>query len=51
MAFTDEFPAMTGRFVKECDRDRTRDIRDVVTSPSDNISMTIRFVGGLTTTR
>ena len=25
--FTDEFPTMTGRFVKECDRDLTRDIR------------------------
>ncbi len=25
--FTDEFPSMTGRFVKECDRDLTRDIR------------------------
>ena len=25
--FTDEFPTMTGRFVKECDRDLTRDVR------------------------
>ena len=25
--FTDEFPTMSGRFVKECDRDVTRDLR------------------------
>ena len=25
--FTDEFPTMAGRFVKECDRDLTRDLR------------------------
>ena len=25
--FTDEFPTMSGRFVKDCDRDLTRDLR------------------------
>ena len=25
--FTDEFPSMSGRFVKECDRDISRDLR------------------------